>query len=120
MQDYKSLKVWQKAHQIVINIYKITKLFPKEELFCLVSQIRRAAISIPANIAEGAGRGSRIDFNRFLQISFRSISELEYELMLSNELGYINKDSYKKIEASIEEVKKMLSGLIKSIKKTIN
>jgi four helix bundle protein len=120
MQDYKSLKVWQKAHQIVINIYKITKLFPKEELFCLVSQIRRAAISIPANIAEGAGRGSRIDFNRFLQISFGSISELEYELMLSNELGYINKDSYKKIEASIEEVKKMLSGLIKSIKKTIN
>ncbi len=118
MQDYKLLNVWKKSHNIVLEIYKLTKSFPKEELFGLVGQVRRAAVSIPTNIAEGAGRGSKAEFNRFLQISFGSISELEYELMLSKDLDFINDSDYSKIMILIEEIKKMLSGLIKSIKRS--
>lgn len=120
MQDYRSLKVWEKAHQLVLNVYKATASFPREELFGLVSQLRRAAVSIPTNIAEGSGRGSKADFSRFLQISFGSASELEYEFMLSKDLGYISENSFQEIVPLIEEVKKMLGGLLKSIKRTIN
>jgi len=118
MQDYKSLMVWKKSHNIVLEIYKLTKSFPKEELFGLAGQMRRAALSIPTNIAEGAGRGSKADFNRFLQISFGSISELEYELRLSKDLSFISEPDYSRNMILIIEVKKMLSGLIKSIKKS--
>ena len=120
MQDYRSLKVWKKAHQLVLNVYKTTGGFPREELFGLVSQIQRAAVSIPTNIDEGSGRGSKADFSRFLQISFGSASELEYEFKLSKDLGYKSENSFREIVLLVEEVKKMLGGLLKSIKKTIN
>jgi four helix bundle protein len=120
MQDYRSLKVWEKSHRLVLNVYKATASFPREELFGLVSQLRRAAVSIPTNIAEGSGRGSKADFSRFLQISFGSACELEYEFMLSKDLGYISENSFQEIVPLIEEVKKMLGGLLKSIKRTIN
>lgn len=115
MQDYKSLKVWEKAHQLVLDIYKATYNFPKEELFGLVSQLRRAAVSIPTNIAEGTSRKSRKDFIRFLEIAFGSAKEVEYELFLSNDLKYIQNEIFTKLDNQIKEIKKMLVGLIYSI-----
>ena len=90
--------------------------FPKEERFGLVDQIRRAAVSIPANIAEGCGRGSDMDFARFLQIAMGSASELEYELLLSTDLGYLPPENGAAIAAQIIEVKQMLSSLLKKLK----
>lgn len=82
MRDFKKLNVWQKAHALTVHVYKATYDFPREELYGLTSQIRRASVSIPANIAEGCGRGSEADFCHFLQIAFGSASELEYHLFL--------------------------------------
>ena len=115
MQDYKSLKVWEKAHQLVLDIYKATNNFPKEELFGLVSQLRRASVSIPTNIAEGSSRQSKKDFIRFLEIAFGSAKEVEYELLLSNDLKYFQVDIFTKLDNQIKEIKKMLVGLIQSI-----
>lgn len=91
MQDFRKLKVWEKAHDLTLLIYKISKNFPKEEMFSLTSQIRRASSSIPTNIAEGCGRGTDKDFARFIQISMGSASELEYLIWLSIDLKYISK-----------------------------
>ena len=100
---------------LVKEIYTITKDFPKEELFGIVSQIRRAAVSIPTNIAEGAGKASQKDFGRYLQIAFGSANEVEYLLLLSFELSYMRDHVYEAIQLKIEQVKKMLSGLLKVV-----
>jgi len=118
MKDYKKLLVWQKAHQLVLKIYKRTKSFPKEETYGLTSQIRRAVISVATNIVEGTSRKSQIDFSRFLQISFGSAKEVEYEILLAKDLDYIDAESYNELEHQIEEIKKMLVGLMHSIEKT--
>ena len=89
MKNFRELKVWEKAHLLTIDIYRITATFPKEEMYGLTSQIRRASSSIPANIAEGCGRGSDNDFRRFLQIAMGSASELEYHLLLAHDLERI-------------------------------
>ncbi|MBE0663980.1 MAG: four helix bundle protein [Bacteroidales bacterium] len=115
MQDYKKLEVWEKAHILIKEVYMLTVAFPKEELYGLVSQLRRASVSIPTNIAEGAGRESKADFGRYLQIAFGSANEVEYLLLLSYELKYLSQENYKGINAQIEEIKKMLSGLLKSV-----
>jgi four helix bundle protein len=115
MQDYKKLEVWSKAHMLVKEIYTITKDFPKEELFGIVSQIRRAAVSIPTNIAEGSGKASQKDFGRYLQIAFGSANEVEYLLLLSFELSFVKNEDYQKTQNKIEQVKKMLSGLLKVV-----
>lgn len=116
MQDYKSLKVWQNAHALALEVYSLTSKFPKEELYGLVNQIRRATISIAANIAEGSSRTSNKDFSRFLQISFGSAKEVEYEILLSKDLNFIEVESFEKIQHQIEEIKKMLVGLMKAIR----
>lgn len=110
MKDFKSLIVWDKAHQLVLEIYKIG--FPKEELYGLNSQIRRASSAIPTNIAEGCGRGSDKDFKRFLQIAFGSASEVEYLLILSKDLEYIEHEHFVLLYDKLEEIKKMLAALI--------
>lgn len=115
MQDYKKLEVWKKAHLLVKDIYELTSIFPKEELYGLVSQIRRASVSIPTNIAEGAGKASKPDFGRYLQIAFGSTNEVEYLLFLSFELNYVAKERFELMNTRIEEIKKMLSGLLKSV-----
>lgn len=117
MKDFRSLIVWKKSHQLTIEIYSITKNYPKSEIYGLTSQIRRASSSIPTNIAEGCGRGSEIDFARFLQIAMGSASETEYLLMLSKDLGYIDSDIYTKHLNEMQEIKKMLVSLIKKIRK---
>jgi four helix bundle protein len=116
MQDFRNLKVWQVAHQLVIKIYVSTKKFPKEEQFGLTSQIRRSSISIPSNIAEGCGRGSDSDFARFLQIALGSASELEYQIYLANQLGYISESEYPELNRELIKIKKMLSMLRKKLK----
>jgi four helix bundle protein len=89
MKNFKELKIWQRSHQLVLDIYLITKSFPKEEVYGLTSQIRRSCSSIPTNIAEGCGRNSDAELNRFLVIAMGSASELEYQLILIKDLGYI-------------------------------
>jgi four helix bundle protein len=89
MKDFRDIKVWQKAHDLTLEIYKATRSFPKDELYTLVSQIRRASVSIPANVAEGCGRGTDSELRQFLQIAMGSASELEYHLVLARDLGYL-------------------------------
>jgi four helix bundle protein len=116
MQDYRKLSVWEKAHSLVVSVYKVTRAFPKEEMFALTSQVRRACVSIPANIAEGCGRGGNVELGRFLQIASGSAHELEYHFLLATELGYLTSEEYDKINKQINEIKRMLSALIKKIK----
>lgn len=90
MQNYKDLKVWQKAHQLTLNVYKESKHFPKEELYSLTNQLRRASSSIPANIAEGCGKNTSGDFANFLNIALGSANEAEYFILLSKDLEYLS------------------------------
>ncbi len=116
MQNYKDLQVWKKSHDLTIEIYKVTKLYPKEEVFGLVSQLRRASSSIPTNIAEGSGRFTQKDFASFLQISLGSSQEVEYLKLLSKELNYLSESDYILLEKSIGEVIAMLISLIKKVR----
>lgn len=97
MQNYKDLKVWKKAHQFTLLVYETSKSFPKEELYALVSQLRRAASSIPANIAEGCGKNSPAEFAHYLNISLGSANESEYLFMLSKDLKYIKQEEFEKM-----------------------
>jgi four helix bundle protein len=115
MQDFRNLKVWQKAHAFVMSVYRTTGDFPNHETFGLRSQIRRATISIPANLAEGCGRASEPDFKRFVQIAFGSACEVEYFLLLAHDLGYIASEHYTQLNADVVEVKRMLSGLLTTL-----
>src|SRR5262245_12333091 len=116
VQDFRKFEVWKKAHSFVVDIYVATASFPKHELYGLTAQLRRAAVSIPTNIAEGAAKASRVDFKRFVGISFGSAAEVEYLLLLARELHYLTQDEYQEKLAKILEIKRMLSGLIKSLK----
>jgi four helix bundle protein len=116
MQDFKKLKVWEKGHQITLAIYKLTARFPKEELYGLTSQMRRAAASIVSNIAEGRGRAGRADFGRFLQMATGSASELEYQLLLAHDLNYLKAEEYQNLEKGVVEVKRMLSALMQRLR----
>ena len=116
MRDFRKLQVWEKSHSLVLFIYDATKSFPKEELFGLTSQMRRASVSIPANIAEGAGRESIPERLHFLQIANGSASELQYFLLLSNDLHYFPAGSYEKSSQDLAEIKRMLTGLMKTLK----
>jgi len=116
MKDFRQLKVWEKSHQLALAIYKTTKEFPKEELYGLTSQIRRSSMSIPTNIAEGCGRFTDADFARFLQVAMGSASEAEYQLILAHDLGFLPSDSYEQLHNEIEEVKRMLASLLKTLR----
>lgn len=115
MKDFRDLAVWQKAHGIVPRIYRATAVFPTEERYGLTSQIRRAAISIPTNIAEGCGRIGDRELRHFLNIAMGSASELQYLLMVAKELDFFSQGQVATLEADIEEVKRMLSGFIKKL-----
>jgi len=112
IESFKDLFVWQKGIEVVNDIYKVTKHFPKEELYGLTSQIRRAAISIPANIAEGWGRGTTKNYIQFLEISRGSLYELDTLNIISNNLGYLNQENSSEIENKIFEIGRMLNALI--------
>jgi len=115
LRNYKDLKVWQKAYQLSLTIYKITKDFSSEEKYSLTSQLRRAAVSIPSNIAEGYGRKTIPDYVRGLYVAYGSNCELETQILLSGDLGYIKGKDMGKLQADIVEVERMLKALIKSL-----
>lgn len=116
MKDFKELKVWQKAHEMTLSLYKISESFPKEEAFGLTSQIKRAAVSVPANIAEGCGKDSSAELARFMQISAGSTSELEYHVLLAHDLGFIDSKTHQELSSRIIEVRKMLYAFLKKLK----
>jgi four helix bundle protein len=113
--DFRKLAVWQKAYQLTLNIYQATGSFPKEELFGMTSQMRRAAASIPANIAEGSGRGGDIELRRFCQIALGSANELEFFALLSRDLSYLEAQQYDQLNAYILEIQRMLGSLIQKL-----
>ncbi|HTE10974.1 MAG TPA: four helix bundle protein [Chitinophagaceae bacterium] len=116
MQNYKDLKVWEKAHLFTIKVYESTRGFPKEEVYGLTNQLRRSAFSIPANIAEGCGKNTKNDFANFLNIALGSANESEYFLTLSRDLQYLKEDVYNVLFNCINEVKAMLIALINKVR----
>lgn len=115
MQDFRKLQVWEKAHQLTLAIYKVTNGFPKEELYGLTSQMRRSSASIPTNIAEGCGRNGNSELGRFLHIAAGSGSELEYQLILACDLGYLFTPDYEVLSRELVEIKRMLNTLIQKV-----
>lgn len=115
MRDYKKYSVWEKSHQITLKVYEVTRTFPKDEIFGLTSQMKRSSSSIPTNIAEGCGRGSDKDFCKFLYYSYGSANELEYQLLLSIDLKFINSVNGSQLLIQIDEIKKMLNALIRKV-----
>ena len=111
MQRFKDLKVWQRSHALVLELYGLTQGFPRDERFGLVSQLRRAAVSVPANIAEGSKRRGSQEYARFLNIAEGSLAESEYLLLLSRDLGYLTAPATEPLFAEIEEIARMLHGL---------
>ena len=107
MRDFRQIKVWAKAHQLTLDIYKTTARFPKEEQYGLTSQLRRASASIAANIAEGFGRGGNAELARFLQIGIGSAYEVEYHALLAKDLGLISEEAHGYLETRIVEVKRI-------------
>ena len=120
MRDYKKYDIWKLSHSLTLEIYKITEHFPKEEVFGLTSQIRRASSSIGINIVEGCGRGSDEDFKRFLRNASGSAFEVEYILLLSKDLNYISEDKFLELSPKAEELKMKISKLILKIEEDIN
>jgi len=116
MKSFRELKVWEKGHELTLAVYKATARFPNEERYGLTSQIRRSSVSVPANIAEGCGRGSDADLARFLQIAAGSASELEYHLLLANQLDILDAPDHKRLTKEVTEVKRMLTSFIKKLK----
>ncbi len=115
MKDFRDLKVWEKAHDLALACYSMTAAFPKHEIFGIVAQIRRAGTSIAANIAEGCGRGGNAEFQRFLQMAMGSASELEYHILLSRDLHFLDEESHDRMQLQVVEVKRMLAGLIRKV-----
>jgi four helix bundle protein len=115
LRSYKDLKVWQKSYKLCLDIYKLTKGFPKEELYSLTSQIRRSAISVPSNIAEGYGRKTTAEYLRSLYIAYGSNCELETQILLTGDLGYSKPEHIKNVQEDVGEVERMLKALIKSL-----
>lgn len=116
MKDFRQLKVWERAHQLALAMYKTSLRFPKEELYGLTAQIRRASMSIPTNIAEGCGRNTDAEFAHFIQIAMGSACETEYQLLLCRDQGFVVQQDYEQLQVTVEEVKRMMSGLLRTLR----
>jgi four helix bundle protein len=115
LKSYKELKVWQRSYQLCLEIYKITKGFPDEEKYGLTSQLRRAAVSVPSNVSEGYGRKTTPEYIQFLYIAYGSVCEIETQILLSGDLGYISNGRLEMLKEGIREVERMLKALIRSL-----
>lgn len=115
MNKYKNLEIWKRSVDLATEVYAVTKSFPTEEKFGLSAQLQRCAVSIPSNIAEGAGRGSKKDFKRFINIAYGSIYELETQLLISKNLGYLTTDKHEVLAKEIEEIQKMIYSFGKKL-----
>ena len=116
MNNYKDLKIWQKSVDLAVRIYEVTKSFPKEEIYTLTSQIRRSAVSIPSNIAEGSGRNSKKEFLNFLGISHGSSYELDTQLIIASRVELLNIETFESLQNDLLEIQKMNYGLKNSLK----
>ena len=116
MKDFRDLKAWEKAHRLALSTYRETASFPDDEKYGLTSQMRRAAVSIAANIAEGCGRGTDADFARFLQMALGSAAELEYLVLLARDLSLLGLEANSSLHSQVVEVKKMLTSLRQKLK----
>ena len=115
MKNFRDLQVWEEAHVLALESYRVTNDFPKAEIFGLTSQIRRATVSIAANIAEGCGKRGNGEFQRFLNIATGSASELEYHFLLARDLRFLSEAIYERMNALVVEVKRMLSALVRKV-----
>jgi len=115
MKDFRQLKVWEEAHKVTLATYKATEKFPKQELYGLTSQIQRAAVSIPTNIAEGCGKNSDVELIHYLIIAMGSSSELEYLLLLAHDLGYLADEKHLELSTNLVKTRKMLNALIQKL-----
>ena len=118
MKDFKELKVWHKAYDLSLAVYEVSRSFPREEMYGLTSQLRRASVSVGANIAEGCGRRSDGELVRFLQIARGSASEIEHHLLLARDLKFLEAATHQDIEKRLQEVQRMLTSLVSSIQET--
>jgi four helix bundle protein len=116
MQDYRKLAVWTKAHALTLAVYRATEAFPKHEIYSLTSQLRRCSSSVPSSIAEGCGRSGNAELLKFLHYSMGSAKELDYQLLLSHDLGYIADAPYEELTVAVGEASWMLSALISKLK----
>jgi four helix bundle protein len=118
LKSYKDLDVWKKAYKFCLDIYRATKLFPDEERYGLASQMRRAAVSIPCNIAEGYGRKTNKEYIQLLYIAYGSACELETQTMLVKDLGYVNYELFTHLQQDFKDIERMLKALIKSLERS--
>ena len=118
MRDHMKLRAFTLADELAVSVYNLTRQFPKEEIYGLTSQMRRAAVSVPSNIVEGCARESQAEYLRFLEIAFGSLRELHYQFGLATRLGYTKESEYSELDAKMIEAQKVLGGLIRSLRKT--
>ena len=116
MKNYRELKIWQRSHALTVLLYQVTKSFPRDEVFALTSQMRRAGVSIPANIAEGCGREGDAELKRFLTIALGSACELDYYVLLGGELGYLDGPATRRLGTELVEIRRMLGSFIQKLK----
>jgi four helix bundle protein len=119
MRNYRDLQVWGKAHNLTLELYRISRGFPREEVYGITSQLRRAAASIGANLAEGCGRRTSAELARFVRIAMGSASELDYHLLLSRDLGFMSPEEFTSASAALVEVRKMLTSFLNSVEEQI-
>jgi four helix bundle protein len=120
MRNYRDLEVWNKAHKLTLDLYRVSQGFTREEIYGVTSQLRRAAVSIGTNLAEGCGRRSSAELARFVRIAMGSASELDYHLLLSRDLGLMNVDDFTRTANELTEVCKMLTSFLSSVEEQIN
>jgi len=116
VKDFRKVKAWEKAHERVLSVYRLTQRFPKEEMYGLTSQLRRSSASIPAKIAEGCARSGDAELARFLQIAMGSASETEYHLLLARDLGHVGASAHDVVSRQVVEVKKMLASFLRRLR----
>jgi len=119
MRNYRDLQVWSKAHHLTLELYRISRQFPREETYGITSQLRRAAVSIGANLAEGCGRRTSSELARFVRIAMGSASELDYHLLLSRDLGFMAANEFTRASSALIEVRKMLTSFLNSVEEQI-
>ena len=115
MRNYRDLDVWNRAHKLTLELYRKSRTFPKEEFYGLTSQLRRSAMSVGANLAEGCGRQTTAELARFVRISMGSASELDYHLLLSYDFGFLHPDDYRKLSQELTRIRKMLASLLSTL-----
>ena len=119
MRNYRDLQVWKKAHDLTLELYRVSQRFPREEIYGITGQLRRATVSIGASLAEGCGRRTSTELARFVRIALGSASELDYHLLLSRDLGFMSSDDFTSSTAKLTEVRKMLTSFLQSVEEQI-